>query len=183
MNKENLKQKLAGIAVFIVSLVLATATYGVSVVSAGAFQNPADIGGNVQVLGTCSPTVNNALITFAPVSPSYASTVNDPTTNGVLITDGGNTGSNVLVDGGNWVTGSLSFWGTNTVWNGASNGNGATGNQVVNQIVLGLGSHTTGDTQIALAAGGTVNLYFGVNVPADTAAGTYVQNLNIITNC
>lgn len=125
---------------------------------------------NLDVPATCVPVISNTLITFPSTQPgSYASTSND-----VNVIDQGSAAGNILVDGGNWISGSYSFWVTNTLWSPTSGAN--IGSQLVNTI-------TGVDTKIPVKANGGNDLYFGVNIPTGQTAASYAETINVLFSC
>ncbi|MDE1762279.1 MAG: hypothetical protein KGH78_03760 [Candidatus Micrarchaeota archaeon] len=134
------------------------------------------IGVNFIISGVCTPVLSNSLINFGSVTPgSFA-----PTANAETVTDSGSVGSNIVLYStstttGNWVSGSLSFLVSNTVWDGASHASTIVGNQLSNTI--------TTDTQIFVPVSSSNNLFFGLNVPVGQAAGTYTQGITVSLSC
>ena len=133
----------------------------------------------VDVQGTCYITLSTNTISFG----SIVSSANVPTN--VLVTDtdnGGNAASTLLVGGNDWTqTASphTTFGVSNTLWDATSQGSYA-GTALSNSLV------TTG---ISIAAPNTVttttsnSIYFGLNIPGGTPAGTYSQDITIENSC
>jgi hypothetical protein len=124
---------------------------------------------NSIIVGGCIPLINaNSVIAFPETVPgSFA-----PTSNVVNIGNAGTATSNILIEGGNWISGTSSFLVGNTLWSATSGGN--IGTQLSNTAV---------DTQIIIPAGDSNSIYFGLNVPTGQAAGTYSQTINALTSC
>ncbi len=125
------------------------------------------------VPATCIPVLNtNNLITF----PNTQAGTSASTSNAENILNAGTTTSNILVDGGNWVSGTLSFLQTNTLWDIVSHA-GANGNELANSV-------TGKDTFIPVLGNSGANVFFfGLNVPQGQAAATYVETINVMLSC
>ena len=119
---------------------------------------------------TCTFTVSNTAINFGPINPG----TDIATQNAILITNTGNTASNVLLDGSDWAFNSNTFSVTNTVWSWSSGVAYASAN--------GLTS-TTSDTRVTVGSSNQKNIFFGVGTPSGQAPGTYSQTINIISSC
>ena len=128
---------------------------------------------NVQ--SACFISLNTASIDFGSLDPN----ANVPTANQIIDTNqGGNVASNILVEGGNWISGSNNFYVANTLWNptSASAGTG-------NALALYTGLSSLVDTLIQVAAPTlstpttSSNIYFGMEIPGGTPAGIYTQNI------
>lgn len=78
-----------------------------------------------------------------------------------------------LLPSGNWISGSSSFYVSNTAWN-------PTSLSVFDGNLL-LPSLT--DTSMAVPGGGSSNIYFGLNVPPNQPAGTYNSIITIENSC
>jgi hypothetical protein len=121
---------------------------------------------------TCVPVLSNTLITFPSTKPgSYASTSNAET-----VTNSGTATSNIMIDGGNWISTSpaAAFWVTNTLWSATSGAN--IGTQLTNTI-------TGFDTKVQVASSSSATLYFGVNIPVGQTAATYAETINVLESC
>ena len=119
----------------------------------------------------CGISVSPTSISFGSVSPGSSVPTN------VLVTDtnaAGNTQANVLIDGGNWISGSNSFGASNTLWDTSSQATYA-------GTPLTLTPVSTGETLAASAGSNT--LYFGLAVPSSQAAGVYTQTITIENSC
>ncbi len=126
----------------------------------------------VSVPNTCIPILGNTLIHFGTVYAGSSAS----TSNAENVINYGNAQSNILVDGGNWISGSLSFLQTNTLWDIVSRG-GANGNQLSNSV-------TGKDTFIPVQANSGANqMFFGLNIPAGQSAGTYTETINVLLAC
>ena len=131
---------------------------------------------NVQ--SACFISLNTATIDFGSLNPNS----NVPTTNQIIDTDtGGNIAANILVEGGNWISGSNNFLPENTLWNPTTS---------VSYVGNALSAiPTVTDTQIQIAAGSiaspnqAASIYFGVGVPAGQVAGAYTQNIILENLC
>ena len=133
----------------------------------------------VDVQGTCYIALSTNTISFG----SIVSSANVPTN--VLVTDtdnGGNAASTLLVGGNDWTqTASphTTFGVSNTLWDATSQGSYA-GTALSNSLV------TTG---ISIPAPNTLDtttsnsIYFGLNIPGGTPAGTYSQDITIENSC
>ncbi len=118
---------------------------------------------------TCSISLSPGTISFSTLAPGSTFDTNQ------LITDtnGGSTSANVLVFGGNWISGPLSFGVSNTLWNPASlsayGGNALSGSLAATNIIVGAASSN--------------NIYFGLGAPAGVGEGTYTQNIIVENQC
>ena len=121
--------------------------------------------------GTCTISLSSSLISFG----SIATMANTATSNLIVDTDSGSVASNIMVEGGNWISGSNSFLPENTLWNPTTSAS-YIGNAV--QPIPNLV-----DTKIKITAGNTGNIYFGVGVPSAQAAGSYSQNIILENLC
>lgn len=170
-NDTRVKSAIALTVMTALIIVVLYAVFTPSIVFGGTTSNA--VGGNVVVPNTCIPILNgNTAINFGSVPPStYA-----PTSNAQNVINFGNTAANIMVNGGNWVSGVQSFLQTNTLWDirtrVANNGN-----QLSNTI-YGVDSFI-----YVPADGGTNNIYFGVNVPTGQVSGTYTQTINVMLSC
>lgn len=124
--------------------------------------------------GTCTIILSPSnVIAFGQVSPGSGSPTN------VLITDQ-NTGTataEMLVAGllpsGNWISGSSSFYVSNTAWNPTSLS--AFGGNLLSPNLV--------DTSMAVSGGGSSNIYFGLKVPPNQPAGAYNSIITIENSC
>ena len=90
---------------------------------------------------------------------------------------GGNIGANVFVSGNTWANSSTNdnFGVSNTLWSATSSSTNAIGTALTN---------TLADTSIHIIAPNIINpttnniVYFGVNVPAGTPPGNYLQTIS-----
>ena len=131
---------------------------------------------NVQ--SACFISLNTASIDFGSLDPN----ANVPTANQIIDTNqGGNVASNILVEGGNWISGSNNFLPENTLWDVSSDAT-YTGNALS-------AIPTVTDTHIQIVAGTiaspnpAASIYFGVGVPAGQVAGAYTQNIVLENLC
>ncbi len=123
------------------------------------------------VSATCTISLSNSLVDFGSIAP----TSNSATSNLVVDTDSGTAASNILVEGGNWISGSSNFYVANTLWNPTSSAS-YIGNAV--QLIPSLA-----DTKIKINAGGNGDIYFGAGVPAGQPSGSYSQNIILENLC
>ncbi len=119
---------------------------------------------------TCSFTTSNSVINFGLINPGNVIA----TQNAILITNTGNTPSNVLLSGNSWAFGTNTFGVTNTVWSWSIN---------VPYITANALTSTEYDTEVTLGASNSKDIYFGIGIPAGEAPGTYSQTINIISSC
>lgn len=131
---------------------------------------------NVQ--SACFISLNTGSIDFGSLNPN----ANVPTANQIIDTNqGGNIAANILVEGGNWISGSNNFLPSNTLWDGTSDAT-YTGNALS-------AIPTATDTHIQITAGSiaspnpTASIYFGVGVPSGQVAGSYTQNIILENLC
>ena len=105
-----------------------------------------------------------------------------PTSQVVTDTDtGGNIAANILVDGGNWISGLNNFYVANTLWDGTSDAT-----YIGNALQLDPNIQDT-NIQIAQptpsAPSKSASIYFGLAVPAGQASGAYTQNIVFENKC
>ncbi|MGC8729869.1 MAG: hypothetical protein ACP5RP_00575 [Candidatus Micrarchaeia archaeon] len=131
---------------------------------------------SVTVLGTCYISTSPNSINFG----NLATGANTPTNSLVTVSDpGGNAAANVLVEGTNWASGSNSFGVSNTTWS-------ATAQTTYSGTAL---SNTLTNTGIVVPAPTpsttttSNSIYFGVQIPTATVAGTYTQTITIENSC
>lgn len=129
------------------------------------------------VPGACFITISNTLINFGTINPGSSV----PTANLIVDTNtGGNSNANILVAGGNWISGANQFYVANTLW-AATSQSGYTGTPLQHNILQGFV-----DTQIEIVyppTSNSNNIFFGVAVPPAQASGTYTQNIIIENTC
>ena len=128
----------------------------------------------VSIPSTCVPILSNTLITF----PSTQAGLSQPTSNDENVMNYGNAQANILVDGGNWISGSFSFLPSNTLWNPSKSAvTPPVGTQLTNSV-------TGADTRIPIQEnGGSNDVFFGLNIPAGQSAGTYAETINLLLSC
>ena len=120
----------------------------------------------------CGIQLSNSLISFGSLNPLAATS----TSNLVVDTNqGGSVQANILVAGGNWISGANNFYVANTLWNPSSSAS-YIGNAV--QLIPSLA-----DTKIKINAGGNGDIYFGAGVPAGQPSGSYSQNIILENLC
>lgn len=138
----------------------------------GANSLSSNVIGTVTVPSTCFATVSPNAINFGSLAPTtqYA-----PANQVVDSNAGGNVAANIVVSGTDWTTsGSGNFLVTNTVWNPT---NTVTFTQSNDLTLLPV------DTKIQMSAGGSGNIFFGVQIPSGQAVGTYTQTITIESSC
>jgi hypothetical protein len=153
--------------------------------------SPSTVSASANIANTCFISLSNTAINFGSglVPGAGANTANAVTDNDI----NGNVAANILVAGGIaqgavppftaadsiWQSGANSFGITNTVEDGATHAS-IVGNDVTNALV---------DTAIQITAPtqGTPSqsktIYFGLNIPGGTPAGTYTTNIIIENLC
>ena len=165
------------IALFTASAAIITAVFlfASGSILPGATSVSTNVVASATVNSICLMSISNTAINFGYVTP----TVSIATSNIVAVIDnGGNAPANVLVAGGNWISGSNNFYVANTLWNptSASAGTG-------NALALYTGLSSLVDTLIQVAAPTlstpttSSNIYFGMEIPGGTPAGIYTQNI------
>ena len=130
---------------------------------------------SVTVPEVCIVSLNTTSINFGEVSPG---TDTGATNQVVEITNNGNiVAVNTTIEGTNWEDTDA---GTNTMVVGQTEYDTA-------GFTYGVGTALTGSpVTIAggnIAAGASLDVFFGVAVPAQQTAGTYEQNITITMNC
>ena len=143
---------------------LGMAAFGLVFASSGTVSASASVSNSVYV--SAAPSSN----TFGNVYPGSTYDTN------VLFVDtdnGGNIESNIMISGAGWTFGSNSIGVSNTLWSGASQSS-YTGTALTG---------TLSDTSIEVlqptisAPSQSNSIYFGVNIPGGTPAGSYSQTL------
>ncbi|MDE1855503.1 MAG: PGF-pre-PGF domain-containing protein [Candidatus Micrarchaeota archaeon] len=124
---------------------------------------------------TCIPTITNTLINFGSLQAGFSTA----TQNAMPITNAGTATGNIIIYStstttGNWIYFGNSFLTGNTLWD-LSKRTANNGNQLTNSI--------TTDTFNSLASSDTADLFFGLNVPAGQATGTYTQGITVALSC
>jgi hypothetical protein len=135
--------------------------------------------GSIFVTNTCIPLISNSVsgINFGSISQnSFAAT-----SNAENVINLGNSVSNIIVDGGNWVYGANNFLVGNTLWSLTYSSSAAIGTQLTSSV-YGV------DTQEIVGSGGATGtggntIYFGLNVPKGQAPGVYTETINIMLSC
>lgn len=135
-----------------------------------AVGNTAQVTGTVLVNTACVFSTNSAAINFGALNPG-TNTVGTPNT--ILVTNIGNTNSNILVSGSNWNNGGQNFNVANTVYNSVTT-------TTFPSIRLS-GSSTDTLIPVNTVSGNTI--FFGLGIPAAQASGTYSQTINVISSC
>lgn len=164
---------LALIAVLFLAII--SSTRYVKVVSAGSNI----IGANLVIPNTCIPELSATAVGFGSVpTGSFA-----PTSNAEVVTNFGNAGSSIFIEGSNWIystNSAFAFLVGNTLWNSGSGGNIGT------QMTVGVGGLAIYPVNTGVSAalnGGTGTVYFGMNVPSTTGTGTYTATINVMFSC
>lgn len=119
--------------------------------------------------GGCQISLSPNSITFGSLTPGSTY----PTDIGVTDTNNGAVAANVLVSGGNWIGGALSFGVSNTLWSQSSEPT-YTGTALTASLA---------NTPIVIGAGGSNSIYFGLGAPLATPAATYSQTITIENSC
>lgn len=98
------------------------------------------------------------------------------TSQNVLDTNGGNGGAFIAVSGSNWIgTNALNVFGvSNTVWSDASTVSYGAATQL---------TFNAAPTGIAVDAGTSTHIWFGLAIPAGQAADAYSENIIVINTC
>lgn len=174
---------IAIVALAVLSLALITFIQAPQVSYAGTLSNT--VSASATVSSVCYITLTPTSINFG----SIASGANVLTN--VQVTDNdinGNAAANVLIGGGTgpvspyngvWVSGGNSFGIANTLFSGASQAS-YTGTAVTNTLTLTtiyVGAPTQASPFVANS------IYFGLNIPGGTAAGSYTTNIVIENSC
>jgi len=160
-----------------------TVLYSVATVTNSALYTPSPASGSLAAGGTqaitftqpavCTVILSNTAIDFG----SVPITGNAPTSNDVADTNGGSVPANILLDGTNWVSGGNNFFAGNIVWDFSPHSGGVSGN------ALGLAPGNLVDTLNVIAVSQLIDLFFGTQVPAQQASGTYTQTITIENLC
>lgn len=128
--------------------------------------------GAVNVIATCFISLSPNTINFGALEPGGNHNTNE------LVQDldsGGNVNANVVLEGTNWISGSNSFYVTNTLWD-SSNDASFSGNA----LLLAPGSVTP----IVVPPNNVpANIYFGLSIPQFQAVGIYTQNILVFNSC
>ena len=158
------------VAIFALAVALFSALYLHSGITYATSTNE-NVNANVVVPSTCYLGVTPNTISFGSVPPGSSYPTN------VLVTasdTNGNVNSYLFVSGGNWIATSH-FGVTNTSWDPTSQttyaGTALTTVPTNTLIPLSFGPSTSND------------IYFGLNVPGGTAAGTYTQTITMYASC
>ncbi len=181
MRTNNNSGKVFAVLAIGVAAIAILSLFAFDSVLSGASSPSTNVIASATVNSVCLMSISNTAIDFGLVSP----TVSTATSNIVAIIDnGGNAPANVLVAGGNWISGSSNFYVANTLWNPTSASAG-----VGNSLALYAGLASLVDTLIQIPAPTLLipttsnNLYFGVGIPAGTPPGIYTQNIVYGYNC
>ncbi len=126
----------------------------------------------------CFISLSTNAIDFGSITPTNSV----PTANAVSVNDpGGNIPANILVDAGNWISGSNTFYVSNTLWNPVTEPT-YTGTPL--NLAPNLVDTLIQEPAPIIANPTTSNtLYFGLAVPAAQSPGLYTQNVYIENEC
>ncbi len=165
------KVSIAALLLMSISLTAAFVLSPLSGLALGANSLSSNVIGTVTVPSTCFATVSNTAINFGSLAPTaqYA-----PANLVVDSNAGGNVAANIVVSGTDWTSGGNTFLVTNTVWNPTNTVTFTPSNDLTAVPV---------DTHIQISAGGSGNIYFGVQIPPGQAVGTYTQNIIVESSC
>jgi hypothetical protein len=125
----------------------------------------------VDVGQTCGLSLDSATVDFTTMSPGDTSTMD---ANYVVITNDGNTATDVSINGTAWTSTGSSFVVGKTHWANDTGSNYAT------KAVM-TGSPEV--AQYALAGGSYFSLYLDLNIPNPQDAGAYTQTVDITSSC
>ncbi len=134
-----------------------------------AYTSNGAVTASVNVPASCAITLSPTTLDFGSIAPQ----ANVPTNNVVGDSNGGDIVANILVKGTDWSGTPGSFGVSNTLWDASTDAT-YTGNQLTNALVI---------TSVIIGTTGTNDIYFGLGVPAGTAAGIYSQTITIENSC
>ncbi len=137
----------------------------------------ATVTANVVVESVCYISLSPNAISFGSLYPTATQADNVPVTD---YDPNGNAAANVLVYGGNWISGSNSFGVSNTTWSATLSNvflttNPLTTTPTVTGITIATPTLTANDP--------SNTIYFGLSVPGAIPAGTYTQIITIENSC
>ncbi len=118
----------------------------------------------------CTISLSANQINFGLLNP-FAST---STVNSITDTNSGNVNAYLLAYGSNWISGSNSFYVSNTVWSPLSGTSYSSSNKL---------SASATNTLLVIPASGSNTIYFGLGIPGDQAVGTYQQTITLENSC
>lgn len=161
------------VASFLAAAALLVALFASSAQTAVAGNtSTANAVGAVNIIPTCFISLSPNTINFGALEPGGNHNTNE------LVQDldsGGNVNANVVLEGTNWISGSNSFYVTNTLWD-SSNDASFSGNA----LLLAPGSVTP----IVVPPNNVpANIYFGLSIPQFQAVGIYTQNILVFNSC
>ncbi|MCL4388197.1 hypothetical protein M1567_03535 [Candidatus Marsarchaeota archaeon] len=171
------KTRLKSFLAIMASLLIVSGTLALALGSVAFANTTSNVTANVAVESVCYISLSSNAISFGSLYPTAQHADN------VLVTDSdpnGNAAANVLVSGGNWISGSNFFGVSNTTWSATSSNTFLTANPL---------SATPAITGITIATPTTTSndpynsIYFGLNVPGAIPAGTYTQTIVIENSC
>ena len=171
--KTGLKSFLAIMA----SLLVVSGTLALALGSVAFATTTSNVTANVAVESVCYISLSTNAISFGSLYPTAQHADN------VIVTDSdpyGNVAANVLVSGGNWISGLNNFGVSNTTWSATSS------NTFLITNPLSIVPSLTGITiAVPTLASNTPSnsIYFGLNVPGAIPAGTYTQTIVIENSC
>lgn len=142
--------------------------------SAYAITNNAVANAVVNVPVYCQLSISNTAISFGAIPPA----TNAPTTNDITVNSVGNIAGWLDVEGTTWTSLSNTISVANTVWNPTSIAGYAGGNSLTAVLA-------NTNIQLTFTPGviASSNIYFGINIPANAAAGIYTQTITFNTLC
>ena len=118
----------------------------------------------------CTIALSPSSISFGTMDPGSSF----PTNAAVTDTNGGTLNSYVYVYGGNWISGAVSFGGSNTLWDASSQ------SSYTGTALTGTASNTA---ILVPPSSGSNSVYFGVGIPNGQQALTYDQVITIENVC
>lgn len=174
--KQKTKNWLGIFTSVLVAALMISMTVRIGTIPAVSANTQASVSASVSVQNTCEISLANSIINFGTLAPGTASSAS----NDVTDTNGGNEGTYVWVDGGNWIgnPSTINFYVTNTEWNGASFTPNVVGAAGFNSLTL-----VATNTAIFVPASSSNNIYFGLYIPSGQTANVYSQTINAINVC
>ena len=168
----------AGILIGVTALLLGV-IFAIQIIPFATATSSNTLNANVAVGSACFTLATPSVIVFGNTLPTSS---NQLYYTNVLVTDndiGGNIGSWLFVEGSTWSSASNTLLAGETVWNptpqGSYMGNQLTASFANTAMYIAAPSLATPTT------GG--NVFFGMNVPAGTPAGNYVQTITFNDFC
>jgi hypothetical protein len=161
------------------SLLVVSGTLALALGSVAFATTTSNVTANVAVESVCYIGLSTNAISFGSLYPTAQHADN------VIVTDSdpnGNAAANVIVFGGNWISGLNSFGVSNTTWSATSSNTFLT----TNPLTTSTNPTTTGitiATPTTSANDPSNSIYFGLNVPGAIPAGTYTQTIVVENSC